>query len=347
MKKKLTYLAVLLATALFSNCKKDDELNNKPAMDQESLSSLSVPSSGVAPNTVTTIAGARYTSGPKLVDGPGNTARFYYPFGFALAKDGNFYVADINNNAIRRVTPQGVVSTVVLQPDKNGNRLLWPQYIGFTANGNMHLICENVDDANGYSKSWVFNPAGAVVSSYWYFYGYFTCLAKDPYEDVLWYTDGDNIGKHKVINDEKIGSDFVNYDHSILPEATEKDRTYSALFVGYNKVKYVALSNHLYKLTPGGSFQELYTDIKFTNITSIVANKDSRTIYIADDGVIRKIENGKATKVVGPNASYHDSRDGVGAKADAHAEYLLLGPGENVLYFTDAYANALRKVVLK
>ncbi|TSD63971.1 hypothetical protein FFF34_015525 [Inquilinus sp. KBS0705] len=346
MKNKFTYTALLLAATLFSNCKKGDDLSNKADFDQNNLSSLSVPSSGVAPNTVTTIAGKRY-SGSQLVDGTGSAARFSTPFGFAIGKDGNFYVADINNNAVRRVTPQGVVSTVVLQPDKNGNRLLGPQYIGFTANGNMHLICENVDDANGYSKSWVYSPTGAAISSYWYYYGYFRCLANDPYEDVLWYADGDNIGKHKVINDEKIGSDFINYDHSILPPATELDRTYSAMFVGYNKVKYVALPNHLYKLTPNGTFQELYTDIKFTDITSIVVNKDSRTIYIADDGVIRKIENGKATKIIGPNAGYNDSRDGVGAKADAHAEYLLLGPGENVLYFTDAYANALRKVVLK
>jgi hypothetical protein len=347
MKNKFTYAAVLLAAALFSNCKKGDELNNKPVTDQNALLSLSVQSSGVAPNTVTTIAGAPYTSGPRLVDGPGATARFIFPFGFALGKDGNFYIADISNNAIRKVTPQGVVSTLALQADKKGESLQGPHYIGFTANGDMHVICENVDDANGFSKSWVFNPSGGVVSSYWYYYGYFTNLAKDPYEDVLWYTDGNNIGKHKVINDEKIGSDFVTYDSSILPEATERDRTYSALFVGYNKVKYVALANHLYKLTPGGSFQEIFTDIKFTEITCIVANKDSRTLYVADAGAIRKLENGKATTIVGPNATYSDSRDGVGSKADVHAVYLTLAPGENVLYFTDSYAKALRKVVLK
>lgn len=346
MRNKFTYAAVLLAAALFSNCKKDSGLNNNPTVNQEGLS-LSSMASGIAPNTVTTIAGGPYTGGPTLVDGPGATARFLNPFGFVLNKDGNFYIADYPNNAIRKVTPQGVVSTLVLQHDKKGESLQGPEYIGFTSNGNMHVICENVDDADGYSKSWVFSPSGAVISSYWYMYGYFSCLAKDPYEDVLWYTDGNNIGKHKVINDEKIGSDFITYDSSVLPEATEKDRTFTALFVGYNKVKYVALANHLYKLSPAGNFQEVYTNIKFTEITCIIANNDSRTIYVADNGAIRKIENGKATTLVGPNANYSDSRDGVGAKADVHASYLTLAQGENTIYFTDSYAKGLRKLVLK
>jgi sugar lactone lactonase YvrE len=62
---------------------------------------------------VSTLAGGR----EGLVDGPGPQARFRTPSGVALAPDGVLYVADTGNNAIRRIAPDGVVSTVA----GNGN----------------------------------------------------------------------------------------------------------------------------------------------------------------------------------------------------------------------------------
>jgi sugar lactone lactonase YvrE len=57
---------------------------------------------------VTTVAGS--TAG--FADGTGAAARFETPSGIALGSDGALYVADTGNNAIRRVTAAGVVSTV-------------------------------------------------------------------------------------------------------------------------------------------------------------------------------------------------------------------------------------------
>lgn len=45
-------------------------------------------------------------------DGIGTAAAFNTPSGLALDKHGNLYVADTGNHAIRKVTPQGVVSTI-------------------------------------------------------------------------------------------------------------------------------------------------------------------------------------------------------------------------------------------
>jgi hypothetical protein len=45
-------------------------------------------------------------------DGQGAAARFQYPTGLALGKDGSILVADVGNNAVRRVTMEGKVSTV-------------------------------------------------------------------------------------------------------------------------------------------------------------------------------------------------------------------------------------------
>jgi hypothetical protein len=57
---------------------------------------------------VTTVAGA----GEGFVDGPGVTARFSTPSGLALDEAGMLYVADTGNDAIRRISPSGDVSTV-------------------------------------------------------------------------------------------------------------------------------------------------------------------------------------------------------------------------------------------
>ena len=54
---------------------------------------------------VTTLAGAANESG--FSDGRGPFTRFYAPYGVAVDGDGNVYVADYANHAIRKVTPAG------------------------------------------------------------------------------------------------------------------------------------------------------------------------------------------------------------------------------------------------
>src|ERR1017187_7677774 len=65
----------------------------------------------VTPNgVVTALAGQAGSMGGN--DGKGRAARFNSPVGVAVDSAGNVYVADMDNNAIRRVTPTGVVTTL-------------------------------------------------------------------------------------------------------------------------------------------------------------------------------------------------------------------------------------------
>jgi sugar lactone lactonase YvrE len=65
----------------------------------------------ITPNKiVTTLAGTAETVGGS--DGTGTAARFGYPNGVATDMSGNVYVADSSNNAIRKITPAGVVTTL-------------------------------------------------------------------------------------------------------------------------------------------------------------------------------------------------------------------------------------------
>lgn len=59
---------------------------------------------------VTTLAGSAGQSGG--TDGVGAAARFYYPYGIALDGAGNLYVTERDAHRIRRIAPDGTVTTV-------------------------------------------------------------------------------------------------------------------------------------------------------------------------------------------------------------------------------------------
>ncbi len=73
-----------------------------------------VTSAGV----VSTLAGLAGSSGS--VDGTGNAARFNLPSGVAVDATGNVYVADTFNHTIRKITPNGLVTTIAGQVGQSG-----------------------------------------------------------------------------------------------------------------------------------------------------------------------------------------------------------------------------------
>jgi len=72
-----------------------------------------VVSSGATTYYVNTLAG---NGDIGYNDGTGSVASFYAPQGIAVDSSGNVYVADTDNNTIRRITPAGAVSTIAGTP---------------------------------------------------------------------------------------------------------------------------------------------------------------------------------------------------------------------------------------
>jgi hypothetical protein len=83
-----------------------DAAGNVFVSDSRSFTLRRITPAGV----VSTFAGSPYLLGS--ADGAGSAARFFLPYGLAIDGAGNLYVADGGNHLIRKVTPEGVVSTL-------------------------------------------------------------------------------------------------------------------------------------------------------------------------------------------------------------------------------------------
>ena len=92
--------------------------------------------------TITRFAGGR---GIGSEDGTGDAARFLNPKGFTVDARGNFFVADSANHAIRKITPQGLVTTVAgnsaasVDGGQNAARFRHPGLVAVDPAGNVFV----------------------------------------------------------------------------------------------------------------------------------------------------------------------------------------------------------------
>lgn len=105
----------------------------------------------ISPDGTVTLLAGNGTSG--AVDATGTAARFNQPFAIAIDSAGVLYVADTLNNAIRRVTQDGVVSTVagdVTQPGGfahgQGNAARFNRPTGIAVDGAGNLYVADLDN---------------------------------------------------------------------------------------------------------------------------------------------------------------------------------------------------------
>jgi len=127
----------------------------RPSAPQPVAPHVSTPS-------VTTMAGQVGTSG--YTDGTGTQAQFHLPNNVAVDKNGNVYVADTGNNVIRKITPNGIVSTLAGAAGNHGstdgvgsNARFWAPFgIAVDGSGNVYVA----DTGNNTIRE--ISPNGAV-----------------------------------------------------------------------------------------------------------------------------------------------------------------------------------------
>jgi len=113
---------------------------------------------------VSTFAGRAEVSGS--ADGSGPNARFSAPQGLAADAAGNLYVADTSNHTIRKITPDGTVSTFAGQASNPGHldgigsaaRFVYPEGVAVDAAGNVYVA----DTANNTIRK--ISPTGNVIT---------------------------------------------------------------------------------------------------------------------------------------------------------------------------------------
>jgi hypothetical protein len=137
-----------------------DGADNVYVADNDNQTIRKVTPAGV----VTTLAGLAGTQGTN--DGTGSAARFEYPYGLAVDRAGNVYVADQGNDTIRKVTPAGAVTTLAGLPGTQGTndgtgsaaRFSFPAGVAVDNVGNVYVADNHNDTIRKVT------PAGVVTT---------------------------------------------------------------------------------------------------------------------------------------------------------------------------------------
>lgn len=254
-------------------------------------------------------------------NGIGRAARFNGPRGIAIDVGGNVYVADVYNHVIRKVSPDGIVSTLAGRPGVSGYQdgpasaalFNFPYDVAVGPNGSVYVA----DSVNNAVRE--ISPRGIVstIRS--------SAVAGDSSGEVR---PTSNFSDPRGIATDREGNLFVA-DH------------------GSQTIRKVSLAGAI-TIVAGRAGQSGYVDgpaaeARFSNLVDIDVYRDG-TLFVIDNGTIRKIDrSGMVTTMAGISGKV-GLADGPGTVARFFAPSSIVVDGIGTVYVSDSFNHRIRRV---
>jgi sugar lactone lactonase YvrE len=301
---------------------------------------------------VTTLAGSGATGS---LDGNGAETSFSYPQGVAVGPSGNVYVADTSSLKIRKITPEGLVTTLAGDgrsgyDDGIGTqaRFFGPLSVAADASGNVWVA----DADDGFDGQYIkkITPDGFVVNLILY-------PGFNPIAIAV-----DNSGSLYVLDLEgglwKISTDLRSTLLTTVAPSLGASRSFPALAVDGAGNVYFSGGDKIQKITSDGTVTTLAgsgsagstdgagTSASFRGPNGLAVDS-SGNVYVADRGnnTIRKITaSGIVTTLAG--SANPGSADGTGTAASFNSPAGVALDGSGNLYVADSGNNKIRKIRL-
>jgi sugar lactone lactonase YvrE len=322
-----------------------DSAGNVYVADEQTIRKIT--SAGV----VSTLAGSHTETGDR--DGVGSAATFHGPKGLTLDSAGNVYVTDVVNASLRRVTPGGVVSTLV-GPGKFPGPLAGG--VAVDNAGNVYVACHKPQIFGSFAAAssdkgsiqkvtpkgvlitvaQSSQPEGVAVDSAGNIY------VADFFDGVLKFPPGGLASQLAPFSAEDVAVDKAGNLYVSVDGCCDDIDPYSR-------------SSTIRKIAPAGSVTTLVSGDEYADGTGTTARFDlpasvvvdsAGDAYVADTGndVIRKVTSQGVVTTLAGQAGKHGADDGTGSAARFSSPTGVAVDGAGNVYVADRDNHTIRKV---